>query len=521
MSMSAQQYANLSSDSYSDRKQGEKVTLEGVRYEVLEHFDNPRNSYQGTIYQRVDSGEIVVAHRGTEVTQGLRPLLVDGAVVDGSMVVSRVNPQTQDAIELTRRAIEIANKNVAGYPAIPEVTVTGHSLGGCLTQITAHHFGLKGETFNAYGAASLGLGVPKGGGDVVNNVMAADFVSAASPHYGQVRLYAAQKEVAALVGAGYENNDRFVMDVRDPRIAFAKLAGSHSMHNFTNVDGDGRPDRSILADPDARQRADHYAPMFDKFRDELSVARGLATTVSTRLAPGLVGFDRDDVMKVEPAGVRGQREGTLLMETVVVPPLPEYLREGPAEPVRGSRAVPSTEFAPKTDHPEVERLVIPPLPEYLRDSGASHSTVDSSRGTVAVLLNDSAHPDQAMFRQILTGVHDEDRKRGREPDALSEQVAAGLTVDAKTRGLNKVGFLQFSADGSKAYMTDTRDPSSEFARTAAGDVGQAAQQPIAASTGKAADINQSLGLNSQQTLLAQQQTLQPNPDESGSGSRTM
>jgi putative lipase involved disintegration of autophagic bodies len=43
----------------------------------------------------------------------------------------------------------------------PQVTVTGHSLGGALAQITSHHFNVKGETFNAYGAVSLSYRIRK------------------------------------------------------------------------------------------------------------------------------------------------------------------------------------------------------------------------------------------------------------------------------------------------------------------------------------------------------------------------
>ena len=42
-----------------------------------------------------------------------------------------------------------------GVPCSSSVTVTGHSLGGTLTEITAHHFDLRGETFDSFGAASL------------------------------------------------------------------------------------------------------------------------------------------------------------------------------------------------------------------------------------------------------------------------------------------------------------------------------------------------------------------------------
>jgi hypothetical protein len=51
---------------------------------------------------------------------------------------------------------------------------------------------------NAYGAASLGYRIPEGGDRVLNHVMAADVVSAASPHYGQVRVYATPREIAQL-----------------------------------------------------------------------------------------------------------------------------------------------------------------------------------------------------------------------------------------------------------------------------------------------------------------------------------
>lgn len=433
VSQTSQQYADLSSHVYDPtirpgvRPPGreETVDINGVQYKILEHYDNPRTNYQGTIYHRVDTGEIVVAHRGTEVDQGLGPLLKDAAITDGQMVLNRVNPQAQEAIELTRRAIERANIQGAEKGIVPEVTVTGHSLGGCLAQITAHHFGLKGETFNAYGAASLGLGIPKGGDAVINHVMASDFVSAASPHYGQVRMYASQKEVGTLIGAGYENNDRFVADVRSPATAHAALLGTHSMHNFTAVDGDGRQDRSILADPNARQRAEHYAPMFEKFREEQALVRGVATSVTTHLTPGAVGFDREDVLKTEPAGVRGQREGTALRETVVVPPLPGYLHEG-QEP-----ALPATNTAPanglqRTPSDAVERLVIPPLPEYLRDADRTQSNADPARSAPQHAIEQLSPKDRAVFDQSLRLA----QQYGLPPEQ-AQNAAMALTATAK------------------------------------------------------------------------------------------
>lgn len=472
MSMSAQQYADLSKNAYESHRRGvrppgeeEKVVIGGIQYKILEHYDNPRTEYQGTIYQRVDTGDIVVAHRGTEVKEGLRVLFQDAGIVDGSMVVRRVNPQAQEAIELTRRAIDYANKE-GSLPGntIPQVTTTGHSLGGCLAQITAHHFGLKGETFNAYGAASLGLGIPKGGHDVVNHVMATDFVSAASPHYGQVRMYAAPREVAALVGAKYDNNENFVFDVRSPLPALGVNLGMHSMHHFTNVDGEGRPDRSILADPNARRLADQYAPMFGKFRDEVAMARTATTVASTRLSPFAMAYDSDRELPVEPAGVRGRREGTVLMESVVAVPLPEHLREGRPMPPAPRPAPADEPRAPPAN--DVERMVIPPIPDYLREAGRIQSNVAPVPADFAPIreppkdLRDPEHPGHERYTAALGNVRRMEGQHGIESGPHSERLAAAVAI-AVERDQLKVQRLELDKSTGQVTVVE-RGPYPNF-----------------------------------------------------------
>ena len=78
MPLTHRDYAALSADAYEDHKVGrrapgqeEVVPLNGHNYKVLEHVNNRQNGYQGTIYQRVDTGEIIVGHRGTEGTGGI------------------------------------------------------------------------------------------------------------------------------------------------------------------------------------------------------------------------------------------------------------------------------------------------------------------------------------------------------------------------------------------------------------------------------------------------------------------
>ena len=88
MTIDTQQYANLVSLGYGEERDGmkgqmqhmvnEPFDLEAVTYKVLEYMDKP-SGYQGAIYQRVDTGEIVAVHRGTEFD---REPIVDDAASD-------------------------------------------------------------------------------------------------------------------------------------------------------------------------------------------------------------------------------------------------------------------------------------------------------------------------------------------------------------------------------------------------------------------------------------------------------
>jgi hypothetical protein len=299
-SITTQQHANLAENTYDRNgdlrsKVGKEIVLEGVTYTVLAYADKP-SGYQGAIYQRKDTGDIVVAHRGTEFG---REAIKDGLVADGGMALNRNNSQAPDAIDFTRQAIDFAKSYGTASGRTPEVTVTGHSLGGTLAQISAHYFGLKGETFNAYGAASLGYRIPKGGDDVVNHVMAGDAVSSASPHYGKVVVYARQSEVNTLLATGHVNS-KWIPDglVRQSTVAAIAMGvdGSHNMDNFINLDADGNKDVSVLLDPAARERADKYDASIDKFRDDI---RGTRSALSIG-AGGPVGAIRSII-----DGVRG------------------------------------------------------------------------------------------------------------------------------------------------------------------------------------------------------------------------
>lgn len=327
MSVSSQQYADLAWHVYKPAQTANydrgddsapKVVSDGVTFHVRAHVDNPRTGYQGTIYQRRDTGELVVVHRGTEFD---REAFKDGALADGGMVLNRSNLQAEDAIALTREALRLKVADEARNLTSGPVTTTGHSLGGTLAQVSAHHFGLKGETFNAYGAVSLSRRIPEGGHSVINHMMAGDAVSAASPHFGETRIYARPEEVNTLLSKGYDNQTHWsdplrpyspamwAMGMTPPSTlgAAVALGGSHSMHHFVEVDAGGQPDRSILADPQARNLAQQQSVQIGEYRRDVRQMRGVLTAVSR----GIDGNARDAIDTIrgplEP-GEPAQRE---------------------------------------------------------------------------------------------------------------------------------------------------------------------------------------------------------------------
>lgn len=290
MTVTSQQYAALTHDAYEDKYpvgvsapgQEPRFEYEGVTFKVLEHVNNRKTGYQGTVYQNEETGDIVVAHRGTEfrkLRSDTMETIRDLALTDGGMLLARTNMQSDDAIALTGRAMNYAEDIGQERGKVPQVTNTGHSLGGTLAQITSHKFGLGGETFNAYGAVSLrGHGVPEGGDRMINHVKAVDFVSAASPHYGQVHVYADAQDIDKLNRHGYHANplkDRLAVDM--PVVVAAKSLGDHDMHYFMPVDAQGRRDTSFLADAGARTLAADNAAIIADYRGDVALIRSTTT----------------------------------------------------------------------------------------------------------------------------------------------------------------------------------------------------------------------------------------------------
>lgn len=431
MTINSQHYADLANDAYELHQNEDRITIDGVTYEVLEHVDNAFNGYQGTIYQWIDTGEIVVAHRGTEFGQGVKAALQDGGLADGGMVLARANAQAPDAIELTRRAIGYAEQSASDYGGrIPQVTVTGHSLGGCLAQITAHYFKLKGETFDAYGAVSLNRKIPEGGDLVINHVMAGDPVSAASKHFGQVRIYTTPEEVKNLASVGGYENNQSQFDVRSLSSAVLASLGSHSMHHFLNVNGEGKPDRSILADPRALELAAQFAPMIEKYRNDIATARS-GVTLGARGPMGVVIDGIDHFRGPLPPGMPAihEAQATIAWETA--------LSWEELNGVASSRRplAPQVDTKPPSSPGSFQPEYPLSLPDYLSPGSAPRVPLkpgQSLPGNPQAVIP-SHHPDHALYAEL----------KQRLPQETSEDRLAQITLAAKMGGVKagQVGSL--------------------------------------------------------------------------------
>ena len=261
--LSKQQHADLAQDSYENRvvtPPNKTLLIGGNHYRVLAIHKNPTTDYQGVVYQDVRTNEIVVAHRGTSS-------LMD-AKVDLKMVIHKANIQAEDAVKLTRIALQAAKEFHDDHPEYntPRITQVGHSLGGTLAQIQSYRFKQEGVTFNAYGAAALN-GIPKGGDKVINYALASDVVSAAGPHYGKMVILAQNHELMGMWAAGYNTSINTFASQATP----AALINwwSHSISNFTGP-------KSILLERNYRpalELAERNKKMIDDYRGDVSFIR--------------------------------------------------------------------------------------------------------------------------------------------------------------------------------------------------------------------------------------------------------
>jgi hypothetical protein len=281
MSPSPEISAAAASDSYSNRplsdvdNQKRPVHFDGHEYTVFGYKDDPSTGFHATAYRSKDTGEVIIAYRGTDPDYKHHTLTtLQDALVDVTMVKDKINPQKNAADAFTQ---EVLKKAAELGISKDHVTTAGHSLGGTLAEIEAAQNGLHGTTLNAYGAADLGYGIRPGGNQVTNYVMAGDVVSAASRHFGEVKVLASQADIDRLHTGRYLGA---APGTPPPNPLMTMSLGDHSGTHFT---GEGGME-NVLAPANLAQYEARYAQnkaAFDHFRGDVQQDRvELATAMN-------------------------------------------------------------------------------------------------------------------------------------------------------------------------------------------------------------------------------------------------
>lgn len=490
MTTATDMYALLAQDSYKDHRLSQIVSIAGIDYKVFDQDNDPITGYQGIAYQRVGTDDIIIAHRGTE------QIVRDGILTDGGMVLTGVNLQTPDAMAFTRRVLDGAKIDAEANHRPLNVTVTGHSLGGTLAEITASRFGLHGETFNAYGAAGLLQDVPKSGHQVIDHVRATDVVSAGSAHFGEVHVYAAQQDVDRLTGAGYRD-DGSILSPRDPVKAID--FGAHAIDNFV-PDSKTLGHSIISPESEARYRAHHG--MINRYRsDVMDLRTGLSANweipklaaesgmaighaaihevvqgvhavehgaqyVAHEAVQGMHAVERgahsvertaqsvahtvhDDVLKGVHATEHALSQGAHAVERGVqhaaqaIEHTARIVAHSVGENV--SRGIHATEHAAQSLAGDASKAF-----DVLHHPG---SWVDDKPASAAApaRLDHATHPDHPLYRQTRDAVHRLDAEHHRTPDQHSDNLAASLVVAARRDGLQTVNHVVLSNDAARTF----------------------------------------------------------------------
>jgi hypothetical protein len=133
---------------------------------------------------------------------------------------------------------------------------------------------------------------------------------------------------------------------------------------------------------------------------------------------------------------------------------------------------------------------------------AESASPTAIKESAALQLNDPRHGDYRLYNQIFGLVKEHDIKIGRSPDQLSEQLTAALTVAAKAEGMKEVHHLMINNDRGRAFVVDTPDAKAEWRQRTFVELNEATQQPIAQSSEKMIQVNQTLAMqvNNDNTL---------------------
>jgi predicted ABC-type ATPase len=111
---------------------------------------------------------------------------------------------------------------------------------------------------------------------------------------------------------------------------------------------------------------------------------------------------------------------------------------------------------------------------------ASHSP---SGGTV-LNLDNTSHPDHAIYKQALGHVHELDKAKGHTPDERSANLAAALTVAARSNGMERIDRIALDDKGTTVVAAQGQVALGNFDKFARVDTVKGLNAPMAETSAK-------------------------------------
>jgi predicted ABC-type ATPase len=136
--------------------------------------------------------------------------------------------------------------------------------------------------------------------------------------------------------------------------------------------------------------------------------------------------------------------------------------------------------------------------------GASHSP----SGGTALSLDNTSHPDHAIYKQALGQVHELDKSKGHVPDERSANLAAALTVEARKNGMERIDRIALADEGATVVAAQGQVALGNFDKFARVDTVRALNTPIAETSAKWPQAMETFKQQTQTQAPTQQQQAQ-------------